>query len=502
MKQSYYQALQSNTIRRGLLALALSTITLMGATGCQGTKPQPTTVPTTTAAITTEAAATPPITTSPEATTPPVDTSQAQALAQNLSLNLNAPYTLEKVGKTKASSTTLWKTQEDTYTLQDKTTDTTLGTLTIKHLTATDQAAAYLHVTFQGSAEIIGLPQSLTLDFPMAAAKDQYTITNLNPVAGPTFYQSPVQSLFISALQNYQPLSSDTYQRQPNPEQTAVIDNQTLHLTFPVVAANIAEYWLVISPQQLLDPQDQTEMDLLKRMDFDKNRQWSTLGNMEPLQNTNQTARPALFSPDNGYHVANRLLQQGTSPFSSIYAVAAAQQLLSRFPETGLSADGAAFTANLTSKYQLKEAKAALDHYIDFYKTYIVKNNFLYKKANRVYRLPLDNGEHTSLSLTLSQANLLYNHYLLTADKTSKELANELIESLSAFGKEWIKPDGGLWYAYQPSTGFILAGESDVTLNDLYRCQASYLRVNNRSNTFIKEMIVVLEAYVASGAKK
>lgn len=520
MKQSFNQTNQSKPIRWHIAATALLIITALGATGCQQTTQQPIT---TTAAIS-EATTAPQITTAPEITTNPQDTSQpanqGQLLAQNLSLDINSPYSLKATGKSQKTSTTLWKNQDDTYTLEEKATGISLGTLTIKNITVTDQMATYLHITFQGNGEIIGLPQPLTLDMPLAATKDQYTITNLNPGASAAFYQSPTQSLFISALQAYEPLSKETYRRQPNPAQTSLMENNLLHLTFPIMAANLAEYWLVVSPEQLLDPQDQTEVALLKRMDFDQNRQWSSLGNLEQVPNKGQGIGSDVFRLNYGYHVGNKLLQQGTSHFSSVYAVAAAQQLLSRYPEAGFNADAAEFTANLGSMHQLTEAKAAMNRYIDFYKTYVSQNSFLFKKANRVYRLPMDytiltaeqmakEGKdavqainQASLTAVLSQTNLLYRHYLLTTDATSKQLANELIESLGMFGKEWIKPEGGLWYAYQPVNGFILASDVDVTLNDLYQCQVSYLSANGRASAFIREMIVALEAYRASGAKK
>lgn len=469
-----------------------------------------------------------------------------QQLTRNLSLASDSPYRLIAKGAPLKSSTTLWKNQDDTYALESKATGKNLGTVTVKQLTIPNQAESYFHIIYQATSDAINQPQPLTLKLQLTSPKEKYTITTLNPGAAATFYQSPTESLFISPLQTYKATQKGAYLRLPNLTDAITLDKNTLTMKMPVAAENISEYWMVLSPNQLVNPLDQTEMTLLKRMDFDQKRQWSNLGNLEPVPSNYDGAVPNLFWSNYGYHIGNKLLLQGTSPFSRVYAVVAAQQLLSRYPESGFfltpfsvdwlkinygletdfydtrfNSDAAQFMANLASKYDLKEAKTGLNRHIAFYKGYVTKNSFLYEKNGFTHYLPMDYGNftttqadgqtthvykqavnHASFNHVLAQATLLLHHYQLTGDETSKQLANDLIGNLSVLSRDWVKPNGDMWYAYHPTSGFILQDYIDVTLNDLYQCQTDYKRVNGQANAFLDEMIMVKEAYVASLTKK
>ncbi len=485
----------------------------------------------------------------PEIPKPEVPKPAVQSIEQltpQLSLSGDSPYRLTSRNISLKSSTTLWNNQEDTYGLASIATGKNLGTLTVKQLNLPQQPEAYLHITFQATPETLDQPKPLSLKFQLGTSKENFTITNLNPGAGPVFYQSPTQSLVISSLQTYKTIQKGAYQRLTNPPDATTFEKNTLQMNFPITRANLSEYWLMLSPNQLVNPQDQTEMNLLKRMNFDQNRQWSSLGNLDPVPSNYEGAIPNLFWSNYGYHIGNKLLLQGTSPFSRVYALVAAQHLLSRYPESGFfltpfsvdwlkvdygietdfydtrfNSDAAQFLANLALKYDLKEAKTALDHHIKFFKTYASKNSFLYEKAGFTHYLPMDYANftstqvegqitqvyksatnHASFNHVLAQVTLLYNHYQLTGDETSKQLGNDLIEKLSALGRDWIKPNGDLWYAYHPSKGFILQDYIDVTLNDLYTCQEIYKRVNGKTNDFLEDMTLVKEAYVASLSKK
>ena len=102
---------------------------------------------------------------------------------------------------------------------------------------------------------------------------------------------------------------------------------------------------------------------------------------------------------------------------------------------------------------------------------------------------------HSSLNHHLSEMNFLLNLYLETDKKEYLMMAERMKQGVKDVAKNYIKPNGDLWYAYMPDHTFGLMDYPKLTLEDLQRSQDLWYKIQNAKDPDLQFLIEKKEAF-------
>jgi len=297
-------------------------------------------------------------------------------------------------------------------------------------------------------------------------------------------------------------------------------------LPLPQESGSFTETWGILSTSPQIDWKNRKALDAARVGDLVRYRKLSTDGiyyltpaNYYP---TDKTA----FWPNPGYHVGELYLKQeagryfGNIAISSMYTAIETQNrdgfwpttprsdwlyndygIPEGFYDTRFNTDAALFLLHMFKKTGERQALAAAGKYAAWLRKYVRNQGIPTSGGGMLvpdYFKPgvAHKKTHVSLNHLVTEMNFLYELYLADRNIENLKTAHRIRQAVRDTGRNWIRPDGDLHYAYLGNGKYGMQDYPLLTLKDLRLSQELITRVDGGPDEMFQTLIEAKENYL------
>lgn len=300
-----------------------------------------------------------------------------------------------------------------------------------------------------------------------------------------------------------------------------------IELHFPHKKDGIVEQWGLLSPEPLIDWDNQTAVEDLRIADLNRVRKWGQEGPFYLTPSSYTPFSATSFYRNPAHHIGEKFLRSSGAQFFedfalvSLYTATRTQNergywymttqsnwlyedysIPRTYYDTRFSTDAALFLIKGYERYQEPVFLEAAKEYGEFLVKFAQSHHF--KTINNGYLvwdyghdfLPY-NPTHVSLNHLVSEMNFLYKLYKVTEESSYLDLAQKIKLAVKDTAPYWKKEeDGDLWYAYLVDGSYGLQDYPLLTLKDLRYSQQLIKEIDGAEDLDFAYLIQVKEEYL------